>query len=38
MIRKHSYVFRVVFLSIFRDYQYLKTYIALLYSFVTCKW
>jgi hypothetical protein len=34
--RKHSYMFQTLPLDIFREYQYLKTYTALLYSFVIC--
>jgi len=36
--RKHSCMFRLLSVAIFRECQYLKIYIALLYSFGTCKW
>jgi len=35
--RKHSCMFWLSSVAIFREYQYLKMYIAL-YSFGTCKW
>jgi len=35
---KHTCMFRLSSVAIFREYQYLNMYIALLYSFGTCKW
>jgi hypothetical protein len=31
-------MFRLKSIAIFTEYQYLKTYTELLYSFVTCQW
>lgn len=35
--RKHSCMFQLLSVAVFREYQFLEMYIALLYSFGTCK-